>query len=109
MVVAEHAVSLVCIVCSSAALAQPYPSRPVRFIIPTAPGGYPSKPVRVVLPAAAGIRTIQELVTTAKNTSGGVNYTSPLIGSAAHLTVELFRTTAGIPLNRVVYKDSSPI
>ncbi|MFN0304268.1 MAG: Bug family tripartite tricarboxylate transporter substrate binding protein [Burkholderiales bacterium] len=61
----------------------------------------------LVASAAAGIRNIQELVTTAKQTPGGLNYTSPLIGSAAHLTVELFRTTAGIPLNHVAYKDSS--
>jgi tripartite-type tricarboxylate transporter receptor subunit TctC len=61
----------------------------------------------LVASAAAGIRTIQELVESAKKTPGGLNYTSPLIGSAAHLTVELFRTTAGIPLNHVAYKDSS--
>jgi tripartite-type tricarboxylate transporter receptor subunit TctC len=60
----------------------------------------------LVASAAAGIRSLQELVKTAKGTPGGLNYTSPLIGSAAHLTVELFRTSAGIPLNHVAYKDS---
>lgn len=61
----------------------------------------------LVASSAANVRTIKELVDKAKSTPGGLNYTSPLIGSAAHLTVELFRTTAGIPLNHVAYKDAS--
>jgi tripartite-type tricarboxylate transporter receptor subunit TctC len=61
----------------------------------------------LVASSASGIKSIQELVAKAKATPGGLDYTSPLIGSAAHLTVELFRTTAGIPLNHVAYKDAS--
>ena len=61
----------------------------------------------LVASAASGIKSIQDLVAKAKGTPGGLDYTSPLIGSAAHLTVELFRTSAGIPLNHVAYKDSS--
>jgi len=61
----------------------------------------------LVASAASGIRSIQDLVATAKRTPGGLDYTSPLLGSAAHLTVELFRTTAGIPLNHVAYKDAT--
>lgn len=61
----------------------------------------------LVASTAAGVRNIKELVDKAKSTPGGLNYTSPLIGSAAHLTVELFRTTAGIALNHVAYKDAS--
>ncbi len=61
----------------------------------------------LVASSATGVKNIKELVEHAKKTPGGLNYTSPLIGSAAHLTVELFRTTAGIPLNHVAYKDAS--
>jgi tripartite-type tricarboxylate transporter receptor subunit TctC len=61
----------------------------------------------LVASSASGIRSLQDLVAKAKSTPGGVDYTSPLIGSAAHLTVELFRTTANIPLNHVAYKDST--
>jgi tripartite-type tricarboxylate transporter receptor subunit TctC len=61
----------------------------------------------LVASASSGIRSIQDLVATAKLTPGGLNYASPLLGSAAHLTVELFRTTAGIPLNHVAYKDAT--
>ena len=61
----------------------------------------------LVASAGAGIRTLKDLIARARGTPGGLDYTSPLIGSAAHLTVELFRTTAGIPLNHVAYKDST--
>jgi tripartite-type tricarboxylate transporter receptor subunit TctC len=61
----------------------------------------------LVASTASGVKNLQDLVAKAKSTPGGLDYTSPLIGSAAHLTVELFRTTAGIPLNHVAYKDSS--
>ncbi len=61
----------------------------------------------LVASSAAGVKSIKELVELTRKTPGGLNYTSPLIGSAAHLTVELFRTSAGIPLNHVAYKDAS--
>jgi len=61
----------------------------------------------LVASANAGFRTVQELVAKAKATPSGIDYTSPLLGSAAHLTVELFRTAADIKLNHVAYKDAS--
>lgn len=57
--------------------------------------------------AGAGYKTLADLVAAAKKSPNGIDYTSPLIGSAAHLTVELFKREAGIPLNHVPYKDSS--
>lgn len=61
----------------------------------------------LVASSESGIRNLQDLLAKAKATPKGLDYTAPLTGSAAHLTVELFRTTAGIPLNYVAYKDSS--
>jgi tripartite-type tricarboxylate transporter receptor subunit TctC len=61
----------------------------------------------LVASASAGYRSIADLVSAAKKAPSGVDYTSPLIGSAAHLTVELFKRVADIPLNHVPYKDSS--
>jgi tripartite-type tricarboxylate transporter receptor subunit TctC len=61
----------------------------------------------LVANASAGYRTLADLVAAAKTSPNGIDYTSPLIGSAAHLTVELFKREAGIPLNHVPYKDSS--
>jgi len=61
----------------------------------------------LVASAAAGYLKLADLVAAAKKRPTGVDYTSPLIGSAAHLTVELFKRVADIPLNHVPYKDSS--
>ena len=60
----------------------------------------------LVASAASGIKNIGDLVSRAKASSAPINYTSPLIGSAAHLTVELFARNAGVTLNHVAYKDS---
>lgn len=60
----------------------------------------------LVASAASGIRNLADLVSRAKSSSVALNYTSPLLGSAAHLTVELFKRNAGIALNHVAYKDS---
>jgi tripartite-type tricarboxylate transporter receptor subunit TctC len=60
----------------------------------------------LVASAASGIRNVAELVARAKASAAPINYTSPLIGSAAHLTVELFKRNAGIALNHVAYSNS---
>ncbi len=60
----------------------------------------------LVASAASGITSLKELIERARASKEGVNYTSPLIGSAAHLTVELFRRDAGIRLNHVAYSNS---
>jgi tripartite-type tricarboxylate transporter receptor subunit TctC len=60
----------------------------------------------LVASTASGLRNINDLVSRARSSATPINYTSPLIGSAAHLTVELFKRNAGIELNHVAYKDS---
>lgn len=60
----------------------------------------------LVVSAVSGIRNINELVARAKSASKPFEYTSPLLGSAAHLTVELFARNAGIKLQHIAYKDS---
>ncbi len=60
----------------------------------------------LVASTASGIRSINELVARARASSEPLVYTSPLLGSAAHLTVELFSRNAGIRLDHVAYKDS---
>jgi tripartite-type tricarboxylate transporter receptor subunit TctC len=61
----------------------------------------------LVTSAATGYLKLADLVAAARKSPTGIDYTSPLIGSAAHLTVELFKRVADIPLNHVPYKDSS--
>jgi len=60
----------------------------------------------LVAAPASGIRNITVLIARAKSSGQPINYTSPLIGSAAHLTVELFKRDAGIGLNHVAYTNA---
>jgi tripartite-type tricarboxylate transporter receptor subunit TctC len=61
----------------------------------------------LVASSKTGWRSVADLVQASKQSPTGVDYTSPLIGSAAHLTVELFRSEAGIKLNHIPHKDAS--
>lgn len=60
----------------------------------------------LVASTKTGWRTMADLLAAARKSADGIDYTSPLIGSAAHLTVELFRTEAGIRLNHIPHKDA---
>ena len=60
----------------------------------------------LVASSKTGWRSLADLVAATKRSPTGTDYTSPLIGSAAHLTVELFRSEAAIALNHIPYKDA---
>ena len=53
-------------------------------------------------------RTVPELVAYAKANPGKLSYASVSIGSASHLTMEMFKSAAGIDLTHVPYKGSAP-
>lgn len=59
----------------------------------------------VASPAFAA-KTVKELVAAAQAKPGQVNYASLGSGSTSHLTMEMFRTAAGIQINHVPYKGS---
>jgi len=62
--------------------------------------------VLVVHPSLAA-RTLKEFVAYAKANPGKINYASSGIGFSPHLTMELFKSTAGIDLNHVPYKSGA--
>jgi tripartite-type tricarboxylate transporter receptor subunit TctC len=51
-------------------------------------------------------KSVKELVALAKGKPGQVNYASLGSGSTSHLTMEMFRSAAGIQLNHIPYKGS---
>jgi tripartite-type tricarboxylate transporter receptor subunit TctC len=53
-------------------------------------------------------KTIAEFISMAKSRPGKVNYASPGIGTSPQLTMEMFRTAAGIDLVHVAYKGAGP-
>ena len=51
---------------------------------------------------------MRELIAYAKANPGKLNYASQGIGTAAHLTAELFKSMAGVRINHVPYRGSGP-
>ncbi len=62
----------------------------------------------VVVHPSVPAQTLQDLVALAKKEPGRLNYASLGSGTAAHLTMEMFKATAGIDITHIPYKGSSP-
>ena len=61
-------------------------------------------PLVVEVHADSPIRTVRELIETAKANKGKLNYASAGPGNTSHLAVELFKLTLGIDMTHVPYK-----
>ena len=53
-------------------------------------------------------KSVSELVATARNRPGKLNYASAGSGTGSHLTMELFRSIAGVDMVHVPYKGGTP-
>jgi tripartite-type tricarboxylate transporter receptor subunit TctC len=53
-------------------------------------------------------QNVQELIAYAKANPNKLNYASQGIGTAAHLTAELFKSMAGVQINHVPYRGGGP-
>jgi len=62
----------------------------------------------VVVHPSVPAKTLQELVALAKKEPGKLNYASLGNGTAAHLTMEMFKSVAGIDITHIPYKGSAP-
>jgi tripartite-type tricarboxylate transporter receptor subunit TctC len=52
--------------------------------------------------------SLQQLIAYAKANPDKLNYASQGIGTAAHLTAELFKSMAGVKINHIPYRGSGP-
>jgi tripartite-type tricarboxylate transporter receptor subunit TctC len=66
-------------------------------------------PNLLVVSAASPIRSVAELVAAAKAKSGKLNYATAGNGTSNHLTMEFFKSVAGIDMNQIPYKGSAPM
>ena len=62
----------------------------------------------IIASPSAPVKSIKELVASARAKPGGLNYASVGVGSGAHLVMEMFLHTAKIKLNHVPFKGSPP-
>ncbi|NPC56585.1 tripartite tricarboxylate transporter substrate binding protein [Caenimonas soli] len=56
----------------------------------------------------AGYKSAGELIAAAKSRPGSINYASPGVGTPHHLSMELFKSTAGIFLTHIPYRGTAP-
>lgn len=65
-------------------------------------------PFVLVVNPSVPAQSVSDLIQLAKSRPGQITYASSGIGSMAHLSMELFRSMAGVNLVHVPYKGSSP-
>jgi tripartite-type tricarboxylate transporter receptor subunit TctC len=63
-------------------------------------------PQTLVVNPGFGAKSVKDLVALARSKPGQINYASLGAGSTSHLTMEMFRSAAGITLNHIPYKGS---
>lgn len=88
------------------ALYQPAPFDAERDLAPV--GLIGRVPVVLAVNPTAGIDSLAQLLKTAKDKPGSVNYATPGNGSTPHLAVELFERAAGVQLAHVPYRGGGP-
>ena len=64
-------------------------------------------PQTLVTNPASAFKSVKEFVAAAKERPGQINYASLGNGSTSHLTMEMFRSAAGIAINHVPFKGSA--
>lgn len=67
-----------------------------------------SIPNVLVVHPGAGVKNVQDVVTLARKTPGGLSYASAGSGSPLHLAGELFARATGAPMTHVPYKGAGP-
>lgn len=74
----------------------------------TSPIAYMSvSPHVVVVNASLGVNSIEELIALAKKQPGKLNYGSAGVGTAPHMSVELFNQIAGLSMAHVPYRGTN--
>ena len=61
----------------------------------------------LVTAPATGFKTVQDLVAAAKAKPGKLNYASPGVGTPHHMSMELFKQTAGVYLTHIPYRGTA--
>jgi tripartite-type tricarboxylate transporter receptor subunit TctC len=81
------------------------PFDPVKDLVPVALTSWGQ--LILVAPPSAGFKTAGELVAAAKARPGKLNYASPGVGTPHHMSMELFKQTAGVYLTHIPYRGTA--
>jgi len=81
------------------------PFDPVKDLVPVSLTSWGQ--LILVTPPSTGFKTAQDLVKAAKARPGKLNYASPGVGTPHHMSMELFKQTAGVYLTHIPYRGSA--
>ncbi|MGE0329954.1 MAG: tripartite tricarboxylate transporter substrate binding protein [Ramlibacter sp.] len=82
------------------------PFDPVKDLVPVSLTSWGQ--LLLVAHPGTGHRTAGELVAAAKARPGRINYASPGVGTPHHLSMELFKATAGVFITHIPYRGTGP-
>ena len=81
------------------------PFDPVKDLVPVSLTSWGQ--LILVAPPTAGFKTAGDLVAAAKARPGRLNYASPGVGTPHHMSMELFKQTAGVYLTHIPYRGTA--
>jgi tripartite-type tricarboxylate transporter receptor subunit TctC len=81
------------------------PFDPVKDLVPVSLTSWGQ--LILVTPPSTGFRTAADLVAAAKARPGKLNYASPGVGTPHHMSMELFKQTAGVYLTHIPYRGTA--
>ncbi len=82
------------------------PFDPVKDLVPVSLTSWGQ--LLLVANPRTGFATVADLVAAARQRPGKINYGSPGVGTPHHLSMELFKSTAGVFLTHIPYRGSGP-
>jgi tripartite-type tricarboxylate transporter receptor subunit TctC len=82
------------------------PFDPVKDLLPVSLTSWGQ--LLLVTNPGTGFKAATELIAAAKARPGRINYASPGVGTPHHLSMELFKTTAGVFLTHIPYRGTGP-
>ena len=82
------------------------PFDPVKDLVPVSLTSWGQ--LLLVANPQAGYKTAGDLVAAARRRPGAINYASPGVGTPHHLSMELFKATAGVFLTHIPYRGTAP-
>jgi tripartite-type tricarboxylate transporter receptor subunit TctC len=91
---------------TTAATQAKLPYDPIAAFVPVAMVA--EGPLLLAVPASSQIRSVEDLVATARAKPGAMNYGTAGVGSVAHLATELLNGAAKIQTTHVPYKGAGP-
>ena len=82
------------------------PFDPVKDLVPVSLTSWGQ--LILVASRQTGFKSVADLIAAARKTPGRINYASPGVGTPHHLSMELFKSTAGVYLTHIPYRGTAP-